>query len=134
MTASYALRITTRSLLLLALCAFASASAGAQSATATLSGTVEDQNGAVVPGATVTAVNTATALERHTTTDSGGNYTIPLLPAGTYIVRVEAQGFAPVRVENTVLNIGDQKRLRIQLKAGDIKEAVTVQSDTLTIN
>jgi len=110
------------------------ASVYGQSASATLSGTVEDQNGAVIPGATVTAVNTATALARHTTTDSGGNYTIPLLPPGTYIVRVEAQGFAPVRVENAVLNIGDRKALQIRLKAGDINAAVTIQSDAVTLN
>src|SRR6266849_5294177 len=126
MTASYALPFALRPLLLAALCAFTSASAVAQSATATLSGTVEDQNRAVVPGASVTAVNTGTTLERRTTTNGSGDYTIPLLPPGTYIVRVEAQGFAPVRVENVVLNVGDQKALQIQLKAGDINATVQV--------
>src|SRR6266404_6287178 len=113
MTTSYALRITARGLLLVALCAFASASAVAQSAT--LSGTVEDQNRAVVPGASITAVNTGTTLERRTTTNGSGDYTIPLLPPGNYVVRVEAQGFAPVRADNVVLNVGDQKALQIQL-------------------
>src|SRR5438552_6193533 len=134
MTASYALRITARGLLLLALCAFASASAVAQSATATLSGTVEDQNRAVVPAASVTAVNTGTTLERRTTTNSSGDYTIPLLPPGTYVVRVEAQGFAPVRVDNVVLNVGDQKALQIQLKAGDVNATVQVLNEAPLIN
>src|SRR5438552_4834648 len=126
MTRHHPLPFALRPLLLAALCAFASASAVAQSATATLIGTVEDQNRAVVPGASVTAVNTGTTLERRTTTNGSGDYTIPLLPPGTYIVRVEAQGFAPVRVDDGVLNIGDRKALQIQVKAGDIKEAVTV--------
>jgi hypothetical protein len=105
-----------------------------QSATATLSGTVEDQNGAVIPGAAVTAVNTATTLERQTTTDSNGSYTFPLLPPGTYIVRVQAQGFTPVENRNVVLNVGDQKSLQIQLKAGDINATVQVVNDAPLIN
>src|SRR5438874_9741491 len=134
MTSYHPLPFALRSLLLLALCAFASASAVAQSATATLSGTVEDQNRAVVPGASVTAVNTGTTLERRTTTNGSGDYTIPLLPPGTYIVRVEAQGFAPVRVDNVVLNVGDQKALQIQLKAGDINATVQVVNEAPLIN
>jgi len=109
-------------------------SAYGQAATATLSGTVEDQNGAVIPGATVTAVNTATTLERRTTTNSSGNYTIPLLPPGTYVVRVEVQGFAPVRVDSVVLNVGDQKALTIPLKAGNISEMVKITADAPLVN
>src|SRR5258708_749672 len=105
-----------------------------QSATATLSGTVADQNGAVIPGAFVTAVNTATTLERQATTDSNGSYTFPLLPPGTYIVRVQAQGFTPVENRNVVLNVGDQKALRIELKAGDINATVQVINEAPLIN
>src|SRR5437762_555847 len=105
-----------------------------QSATATLSGTIEDQNGAVIPGAAVTAVNTATTLERQATTDSNGSYTFPLLPPGTYIVRVQAQGFTPVENRNVVLNVGDQKALQIQLKAGDVNATVQVVNEAQLIN
>src|SRR5437762_3312560 len=105
-----------------------------QSATATLSGTIEDQNGAVIPGAAVTAVNTATTLERQATTDSNGSYTFPLLPPGTYIVRVQAQGFTPVENRNVVLNVGDQKALQIQLKAGDVNATVQVVNEPELIN
>src|SRR5574341_165541 len=69
-----------------------------QSATATLSGTVEDANGAVVPGANVTVTNEATRLTRQSTTDKEGSFVITLLPPSTYSVTVEAQGFAPLRV------------------------------------
>src|SRR5258706_8927552 len=94
-------------LLLTAHCLLPTASA--QSATATLSGTVEDQNGAVVPGASVTVSNTATSLERRVTTNDQGYFTVPLLPPSTYTVRAEHQGFAPVQIEKVVLNVGDQK-------------------------
>src|SRR6266446_7697338 len=105
-----------------------------QGESATLSGTVEDQNGALIPGAAVTAVNTATTLERKATTDSNGRYTFPLLPPGTYIVRVQAQGFTPVENRNVVLNVGDQKALQIQLKAGDINATVQVVNEAELIN
>jgi Carboxypeptidase regulatory-like domain/TonB dependent receptor/TonB-dependent Receptor Plug Domain len=128
----HVLRLSAFCLLLFAFCL--RPSAYGQSATATLSGTIEDQNGAVIPGATVTAVNTATTLERRTTTNSSGNYTIPLLPPGTYVVRVEVQGFAPVRVDNVVLNVGDQKALTIPLKAGNISEMVKITADAPLVN
>src|SRR6266540_2343718 len=123
-----------RYLILLALCTLPLAIARGQSATATLSGTVEDQNGAVIPSASVAAINVGTALQRDTTTDSGGNYTFPLLPPGTYIVRVQAQGFATVENRNVVLNVGDQKALRIQLKAGNISEMIQVNADAPLVN
>src|SRR5260370_23924490 len=109
-------------------------SALGQGTTATLSGTVQDENGAVVPGANVMVINGGTGLKREATTNADGTFTVPLLQPSTYSVTVRRDGFAPVEIKNVVLNIGDRKALQIQLKAGDIKEAVTVQSDTLTIN
>src|SRR6266487_2683575 len=87
-----------RALLLLALCASPFALAHAQSTTATLSGTVVDQNGALVPGAEVKIINPATAFSRQTMTNDGGGYTFPLLPPGAYSVTVQRDGFSPVRV------------------------------------
>src|ERR1051325_8856400 len=73
---------------------FATTLTFAQTFRGTILGTVSDPNGAVVAGAKVTARNTSTGLERSTTTDEAGNYTIPELPIGTYEVRVEQTGFA----------------------------------------
>src|SRR5260370_13054063 len=98
-----------------------------QSTTATLSGTVVDQNGAAIPGASITVENTSVGLKRQATTTSEGYFTIPLLPPGTYSVRAEGQGFAPVDTKDVILNIGDRKTLQIQLKAGDVNAAVTVE-------
>src|SRR5258708_3363139 len=103
--------------------------AAGQSTTATLSGTVEDEKGAVIPGANVTVINSATGLLRETTTNGAGYFVVPLLSPSSYKVRVERTGFAVVEVPSVVLNIGDQKALQIRLKAGDINAAVTIQSD-----
>src|SRR5260370_403973 len=87
--------------LLLALTALPFA-ASAQSATATLSGTVEDQNGAVVPGATVTVKNPNTGLNRQTTTNDAGYFTVPLLSPGTYADCAEAAKGKAVRAKSSV--------------------------------
>src|SRR6266545_7465341 len=100
-----------------------------QTATATLSGTVVDQNGAVVPGAEVKILNPATAFARQTTSNDSGGYTFPLLPPGVYSVTAQRDGFAPIRVENIMLNVGDQKALKIELKTGDITAQVQVLSE-----
>jgi hypothetical protein len=107
--------------------------AAAQSATATLSGEVVDQNGAVVPGANVTVTNNGTGQSRHATTNDSGNFTVPLLPPGTYSIGAQREGFAPVRVPDLILNVGDQKALQIQLKAGDVNATVTVDSNVETV-
>src|SRR5258705_1551479 len=109
-------------------------SALGQSATGTLSGTVEDETGALIPRAIVTAINTATTLQREATTGSAGNYTLRLWPPVTYIVRVQAQGFTPVENRNVVLNVGDQKALQIQLKAGNVNATVQVTDQEALIS
>jgi hypothetical protein len=124
--------VTLFFLLLFAFCVFPSAFG--QSSSATLSGTVEDQNGAVVPGATVTAENKATGLKRQATTNDEGQFTIPLLPPSTYTVTAQAQGFSPVQVSNVILNVGDNKSLQILLKAGNISEMVQISGDAPLIN
>lgn len=105
-----------------------------QSATATLSGTVVDANGAVVPGASVRLINSATGLQRETKTNDSGDFTAPLLHPSTYTLRVERQGFAPAEIQDLVLNVGDQKSLKIQLKAGNISELVQITNDAPLID
>ena len=57
-------------------------------------GTVKDERGAVIVGAEVTVTSLATAEERKATTDTEGNYAVPLMPPGAYRVRVTANGFS----------------------------------------
>src|SRR5258708_1179228 len=105
-----------------------------QSASATLGGTVGDQNGAVIPGVNITIKNADTGIQRETTTKDDGSFTVSLLPPGKYIVRARRDGFAPVDFPNVVLNVGDQKALQIQLKAGDINATVQVVNEAPLLN
>jgi len=123
-----------RLLLLVTLCLSTLVAAHAQAATATLSGRVVDQNAAVVAGANVTATNTATGMQRQAQTSDDGVFTIPLLPPSTYILLVAREGFATAKVDDVVLNVGDQKALRIELKAGEVTEIVQVTGEVALID
>src|SRR6185503_9032501 len=71
---------------------------GAQTFRGTILGTITDPQNAVVAGATVTAKNVGTGIQRMTVTDDVGNFTIPELPIGVYEVNVQATGFKLARV------------------------------------
>jgi hypothetical protein len=122
-----------KSLTILSMIVFSCCYAMAQSSTATLGGSVEDANGAVIPNANITVTNVNTTLKRNASTNKDGNFSIPLLPPGTYTLRAEHEGFKIVQVEGVVLNVGDQKALQIQLNAGDVTETVQITSDTALI-
>jgi hypothetical protein len=95
--------------------------------TSSLSGTVVDENEAIVPGARVTVSNHATGLQRQVLTDGEGYFVFPMLPPGVYTTRVTQQGFAPVEVRDVTLGEGDQLAFRIQLKVGSIGLYITVE-------
>ena len=77
----------------------------AQGATGTISGTVVDSNGAVVPGATATLTSQSTAQVRDATTNDSGTFAFPLLPVGTYKLEVTAKGFKTVIANDVQVNI-----------------------------
>lgn len=109
-----------RLFLVMALLCLSVAIVQAQSTSATLSGTVTDENGAVVPGANVTVTNPATGVQRQATTSAEGAFNIPLLPPSTYTILVERQGFATAKLSDVVLNVNANISLNIQLKVGQI--------------
>lgn len=111
-----------------------SPTAFAQIQTANLSGTVEDERGAVIPHARVIALNTSKGLKRETTTNENGYFIIPLLSPGAYVVRAEATSFVPAEVHDVILNVGDQKILEIQVRAGDLQATITVINNPVSIN
>lgn len=91
-----------------------------QSSTATLSGTVTDQNGAVIPGALIAVINVAQGFQRSATTNGEGVFVVPLLPPGTYSVKVEREGFTPAEIRDVILNVNDQVAMNIPLKIGSL--------------
>src|SRR5262245_5662664 len=106
------------------------ASASAQFDRGQLSGRVKDAQGAVVPGATVAAVNQQTQLSWNTVTDGTGFYTFPNLPAGRYNVTAELQGFKKVTRQDVQLDAAGSLALDFSLETGTLSEAVTVTAES----
>jgi len=100
----------------------------AQTTTAELTGTVMDATKAVVSGATVSVVSTDTAARRETVTTEAGSYTMPLLPPGTYRVRVQKEGFKPVTFSGVTLQVAQVARLDVTLELGSVTESVEVSA------
>lgn len=95
---------------------------------ATLSGRVEDSNGAVVKGASLAATNIATGLQQSTTSDGDGRFRFSYLPVGTYEISIEAAGFARI-LKQLTLTLGQAVDLPIKLTIGGIAENVDVTTD-----
>ena len=108
-------------------CLYAAPLAG-QTTRATLTGTVTDPNGAVVPGAVVNATNVATNISSSTTTTQDGSYTFTALPPGEYTVAVEVAGFKRNVVTGVTLQIAEASRLDITLEVGAVTEEISVVS------
>jgi hypothetical protein len=111
---------------MVALCALASRPAGAQIGGGEINGLVTDAQGAAVPGANVTATNTATGGARTAISTGTGGYALSGLPPGLYAVDVMLSGFRSVRHEGVRVQTGVTIRLDIALMVGDVAEAITV--------
>src|ERR1051325_9032037 len=110
-----------------ALCAAILISAAfAQSERGTITGTVQDASGAVVPGAKVTLTNTETGVSFSAPTNAAGDFTVPQLQVGTYSVRVEKDGFRPATVSGLVLNASMTVRADATREVGAAGQAVDV--------
>lgn len=120
-----AAKIMLLCLLLLALCAFVSA----QQVTVYIGGRVTDATGAVVPNATVTAVNSQTGFTRTSTTSGTGDYQLLAMPVGDYKVAVEAPGFKKT-TKALHLDIGAAAALDFSLAPGQITQEVEVQAQS----
>src|SRR5690242_2981333 len=118
------------SILLAMLLFAASAFAQSQATTGNIEGRVTDPNGAAVPNATVIATSQDNGLSKTVQSDSEGNYTIVLLPPGTYKVEVPAgQGFAPARYENVKVTVGAKTNVAVTLTVGSSENVVDVSSE-----
>ena len=107
--------------------------ARAQTGTGRISGLVKDASGAVVPGATITAVHESTGVRHETVTTEAGLFLFPSLPVGPYTVRAELQGFRPLSRTTNMLTVGADLNLALVLAPGAISEAVVVTGEGSTV-
>lgn len=97
----------------------------------TVVGTVTDASGSAVPDANVTALNTATGLQRSTATSTDGSYSIPELPAGTYRVTITKSGFETSVTNGVQVTVAAEQRVDAVLKTGAVSEQVIVSASVL---
>ncbi len=104
-----------------------------QQTAGTLTGSITDATGAVMPAATVKVVNISTNAVRETVSDGSGNYTIPFLPAGEYNVTLSAKGFQGQKIASLILQVQQTLRQDFQLKIGDVSESISVDASAAAL-
>src|SRR5581483_3976291 len=103
--------------------------AAAQTDTGVIDGRVFDEHKGVVPGATITAKNTATGLTRTAVSGSTGTYHFESLPTGSYELTVELQGFSKQVRRDIPVQVGQQTSVDFTMKVGELSETVTVSGE-----
>ena len=112
-----------------AICGFAQS----QATTGNIEGRVLDPKEAAVPGATVTATNQQTGLEKTATSSDEGTFTISFLPPGPYTVRATASGFTQAEVKDVTVTVGSKTALDVGLSVGGASGTVTVSGEAPVI-
>ncbi len=128
MSVARRLLLTTFTMLLLSLAALAQSTAGR------ILGTVTDQSGASVAGATVTVTDVQRGTARTMTTDASGGYVVPSLQPGTYKIHVESKGFKTVERPNVVIEVATDVRADFALQPGQVSETVTISEEVPLVN
>ncbi len=101
----------------------------AQSLTGTLSGTVLDDQGGVLPGADVTLTNIESKSASRTVTNTDGVFVFAAVPAGTYSVRVELSGFTTWEATDILMRLGERRQVTgITMRVGGVTEVISVTS------
>src|ERR1700692_2565767 len=90
-----------------------------QGNTGRILGTVTDQSGGVIAGATVTVIDTERGVIRTLTTDDAGEYNAPNLTPGNYTVRAGAMGFKKLERQNVVIEVGKEVRVDLSVQPGE---------------
>jgi hypothetical protein len=117
----------------LAIVGLACLSLSAQQITGNIRGTITDPSGAVIRGATVTAQQQETGLERTTTTDRDGNYVLLELPVGHYRLRISAAGFEEHVQDGITLNVNQTASVSAHLAVGSETQQILVSADAQLI-
>jgi len=110
-----------------------SLAAFAQSERGTITGVVHDSSGATVPGAKVSVTNQATRVNTSVTTNQAGEYSVPELQIGTYLVRMEKQGFRTFNINGLVLNAAQTVRADATLDVGQATQTVEVTAAAIQV-
>ena len=118
----------------LILSALLTLTAFAQSERGTITGTVKDASGAVIPAAKVVVTNTLTGVTFTAPSNDAGDYTVPQLQVGVYTVRVDKQGFRPAAVSGIVLNASATVRADVTLEVGTTTQAIEVSAAALALS
>ena len=100
---------------LVAMFSIATSTAWAQTATGQITGTAHDASGAIMSGVKVAVTNQQTGLTRETKTGTNGDYVIPLLPVGVYIVTAEQTGFKTAIRSDVTLTVDQIQRVDLTL-------------------
>ena len=98
-----------------------------------ISGTVTDNNGAVVPNAHLTLTSISTGVELNTDTNSNGVYIFPGLNVGTYDLSATASGFGTYLQKSLVVNVSQTLRADVTLTVGSVQQTVTVTANALQV-
>src|SRR5690606_30473463 len=105
----------------------------AQLGKSTVRGTVFDEAGGVVPGSEITLTDKGTNVVRSTISDDFGNYEIPGLMSGTYLLEVRLSGFRTFVADNLVLESAEVRRVDAKLTVGELTQQVTVNAAAAVI-
>src|SRR5712692_995832 len=133
MSSSSRLRFLALLALVLALVATTASSGLAQITAATISGTVKDETGAVLPGADVVVKNLDTGLTRAAVTNDQGFFTVPGLPPGKYETRASLTGFRTV-AQTVELAVAQEAGLNMTLKVGTTEESINVVASAVLVD
>ncbi len=101
--------------------------------TGQITGSVTDQNGAVIPNATLIVKELATGATKTVVSSNDGNYSLPNMAIGTYQISVQKEGFKSTSVSNVVVNVSNVTRQNIVLETGSISEVVNVTADAIQV-
>ena len=126
-------RIRALTLLFVIAACFEKAPAQVTSA-GSIAGQVVDSSGALVPAATVVAVQLQTNVQWRTISDGTGTYIFPNLPVGTFTLTAQKTGFSKEQINSVILNAGDQLRDNFALKPGAVTDTVQVSSDAINVD
>ena len=128
------MRVIQRTACLFFCFALLAAGASAQTTGGTISGTVADKTGAVIPGVTVTATNEATNVVNTVQTNASGAYSFLTLPVGIYDIEAKQTGFQNYKQTGITLNVNDHITVDVAMEVGTVSQTVEVSANAAHVD